>query len=228
MDKQERGRRLGWYVLAAAIVSLSITAVCVMRRTDQTPSNQTGKAIQTQDSPASSRRDFDRPKRAPSLRDTDSESSRDSRSPNYDALKLAFEVEGAGATVWKLEKRDEDWATQREDSIRSALTDELKRVEGSPQIASIECRASSCRVTVDLDGEFGDDMLADARANPVMMLAPFSTVREFESVRERLLIAYYLVYPPSLRPEGAFSDFVSQSRNRAAELLAAQREETDR
>jgi hypothetical protein len=129
----------------------------------------------------------------------------------YDASLLALEVEGGAETVWKAERRDAAWASQREHDIAERLAAEIEVAKIDARIQGIECRASTCRVAIDVVADSLDSILGQ---HPVMMFAPTTLTMSGDPATDptRTTQLFYLAFPPELRGSSEYAAFMDGRR----------------
>ncbi len=79
------------------------------------------------------------------------ELSTDPRSPHYDPVKLA-RLEKNAFDLYESEPRAEEWARAVETAVRPLVDERLKEVPGG-KVVAIDCKTSSCAVTVEAPKE---------------------------------------------------------------------------
>lgn len=151
---------------------------------------------------------------------------RDPRSPDYDADKLLQASAGPPIEQFAAEPRDEAWATEREDVVKTLTLRRLREVDRDAKM-QIECRTAMCRINVDLHDKAVSEWLGvyplGCLAKSYAVVGPDPHASASGSGSAAPLSDYYLIFDQRGRSRAGFLEHSDGCARRHDEWLAAVR-----
>lgn len=139
----------------------------------------------------------------------------DPRALDYDPRRL-IRIGKRVDDVFAAEPRLTAWAGARERTLRSEIGKDLSRLVPLATIESVECRSSTCRVTIDApEAQFEEA----AAALNLTGRGTMSAVRSYSGDQARGTHELFVLFSPEHRPDAAYQAWYDEERRKTLAFL---------
>jgi hypothetical protein len=139
----------------------------------------------------------------------------DPRALDYDPRRL-IRIGKRVDDVFAAEPRITAWAGARERSLRSEIGKDLSRLVPLATIESVECRSSTCRVTIAAPEAQVEEASA---ALTLTGRGTMSAVRAYSGDQARGTHELFVLFSPEHRPDAAYQAWYDEERRRTLGFL---------